>query len=117
MSRRKAGKPGRIDRFGTHGEIVAATPAILAESGPAACIVLFLLWDRASVRLDGRTVGDTRVSALSRLTGMDRKTIRAALAYLTRAGWIEPAEDGRGFVVWHRRYGEQNECEQKNPGE
>ena len=115
---KKANKKGSLDRFGTHRWLTDNVSEIVAGSGFAAAVLLFVLWDK-SFPPDGRTRGDVRVSALAKATGASRRTVATALAFLEREGWIAAVADGPGgrkaYTVWHRRHGdsEQNETEQK----
>ena len=112
--KRRTPKAGSLDRFGTHRLICERLPKIRAESGFATAALLFHLWDRAVVKLDGRTRGDVSVSALARAIGSTRKTVAASLKYLLRADWITEAPPAEGkppsrkktYLVYHVRYGE-----------
>lgn len=109
-------KPGSIDRFGTHRAIVDQLPKIVAKAGYSTAVMLFVLWDRANAKRDGRTHGDFSVSAFARAIGATRKTVAAGLKYLTEIGWImdadasgKPSVRPKVYRVYHVRHGESEE--------
>jgi len=112
--RRTNHKPGAIDRFGTHRFICERLGQIKTESGCATAILLFYLWDRAIVKLDGRIRGDVTVSALARALGATRKTVASSFRYLLQKGWItvvsppegKPPSRTKSYSVYHVRHGE-----------
>ena len=115
--KRRSHKTGSLDRFGTHRIICQQLPKITAESGFATAVVLFYLWDRAVVKLDGRTRDDVSISALARALGSTRKTVAAAMKYLRKADWItdSPPPEGKkpsqkkSYVVFHLRHGDTDQ--------
>lgn len=95
MARRNghpAGTP-RLDRFGTHREMVMDIPRIKGEGGWPAVVAAFILWDWADARTGAVKAS---VRGLAAAMGSERQTARNALDCLERLALIRPAKNVAG---------------------
>lgn len=97
---RKKYRPERLDRFETHRRLVRWLPTLKDRTGgDAAGLLMLVLWDIA----DGNTgeILYATVTRLARDAGLQRPTVRAALAALLHAKIIERCEGEGHYMMPH----------------